>query len=161
MATKTVADYSTIGPMGHHSPPRWWHSHGNKLRLTDGIARQWQTIESSAAKLIVTRYKSVWRLQWQISHAGAKSQGEATVSTIGLKLMFGLQVSRKDLATSMPCHWMVEDYGAEFGSQRLFIRWGRYLNLPHPGTRHDGDPNLSLYVTEEIQEAIWALINEK
>lgn len=161
MATKTLADYSTIGPMGHHSPPKWWHSQGNKLSPTDHIAWQWQTIESKAAKLVVSRQGEEWLLEWSIDHLGGKVKGSIIVSTTCLKLMFGLQLPLDELTDMHLSRWMAKDYEAEVGLQGQFIRWGRYLNLPHPGTRHSGDPNLSLYVTEEIQEAIHFLIHEK
>ena len=161
MATKSSTDYSTIGPMGDHSPPKWWHHHGTKLSPTEHIAWQWQTIESKAAKLVVSRQGKEWILEWGIEHLGGKVKGSIIVSTTSLKLMFGLRLPLDELTDMQASRWMLEDYGAECGFQREFIRWGRYLNLPHPGTRQDGDPNLSLYVTEEIQEAIWFLINEK
>lgn len=44
-------------------------------------------------------------------------------------------------------------YGGEAAFQGQFIRWKEFLNIPGPGTGHDGDPNISLQLSGEIVEA--------
>ncbi len=54
--------------------------------------------------------------------------------------------------------WLVGRYGGNSAVQSKFIRWGNFLNIPCPGTGHDGDPNVSIYVTDEIREAVRKLL---
>lgn len=62
------------------------------------------------------------------------------------------------LPMQLPGDFLLEKYGGDVACQFLFIRWQDYLNIPGPGTGHDGDPNISIKLTDEIKEAIRALL---
>lgn len=49
-------------------------------------------------------------------------------------------------------------YGAHAGKQGTYIRQGRYLNIPCPGTGGDGDPNVSICISDEIASAVKELL---
>jgi len=58
--------------------------------------------------------------------------------------------------------WLLDQYGGDLAIQGRFIHWTSqhttFLNIPCPGTGHDGDPNISLEVTPEIKDAIRQLV---
>lgn len=42
--------------------------------------------------------------------------------------------------------------------QGAFIRYGNFLNIPSPGTGHDGDPNISILIDGPIRRAVRQLL---
>ena len=42
----------------------------------------------------------------------------------------------------------------------VFVRARQYLNIPKRGDGENGDPNLSIVVTDEIQEVITRLLSD-
>ena len=93
-----------------------------------------------------------WIVDWEVVESVAydeKSSGRRHFSDIELRRAFGL-VSISDGFEG----WLFNKYGAEYGEQGKYIRWRRYLNIPGPGTGHDGDPNVSIEIDETIREAV-------
>lgn len=41
-----------------------------------------------------------------------------------------------------------------FASQKFFFRVGRFLNIPGPGIGHDGDPNISIELSDHLVEPV-------
>ena len=74
-----------------------------------------------------------------------------------LRVMFGLD---NDFVTPGHSQWLIKEYEADVAEQTLFIRKGNYLNIPCPGTAHDGDPNVSIELDDEIKEKVKELISE-
>lgn len=53
---------------------------------------------------------------------------------------------------------LIRRFGGNAVHDGKFIRWNRFLNIPGPGTGDDRNPNISIYITEEIEKAVVELI---
>lgn len=137
--------------------PEWWHHHGMKMRLAERhVQVGLMILKGSAAELKVAkaRDREGWYVTWKVTHGqGHFSGGQFWMDDMQLGFAFGLA----DVVGSGST-WLVERFGATAAVQGSFIRWGRFLNIPCPGTGHDGDPNISIELDAEITETVRALI---
>ncbi|MEK7080275.1 MAG: hypothetical protein AAB777_01990, partial [Patescibacteria group bacterium] len=140
--------------------PEWWHHHGIKIRVTYKDAKA-ITMEGSAARLIIwlanPGTKCPWSVEWRVIHSQTEQvNGVVRFSVEELLTAFGTSV------IIQPSHsqWMVDVYGAECAFQGKYIRTGDFLNIPCPGTGHDGDPNISIELDDEIRDAVGQLIGK-
>jgi hypothetical protein len=131
--------------------PVWWNHHGTKMRLkAQGILNDFAIIQSSAAELIIKREKTYWRLEWRIGHGvEGMASGCAIFSNDDLLQAFGLLPIMGEYG-----EWLVARYGGTTASQFKYIRYQNWLNIPCPGTGHDGDPNVSIELNQEIKDAV-------
>ena len=97
---------------------------------------------------------------WTVRHAGGlvdpHTGGLAELSSINLRKAFRLDDTMDDKLSL----WLIERYGGTVAAQGEFIRWGKYLNIPGPGTGHDGDANISIFVSDEIRDAVAQLLQK-
>ncbi len=138
--------------------PTWWHHHGMKMKLAECIKDNVK-IEGSAAwlNIIKAKYNEGWLVSWRINHGAHVSEagGTAWFSDDDLKRAFGL---KDDIPESGK--WLIDRYGGTTADQGVFIRYKeKWLNIPCPGTGHDGDPNVSILLTKEIEQAVRTLLN--
>jgi len=49
---------------------------------------------------------------------------------------------------------LIRRYGADSAERGKYIRRGSSLNIPCPGTGDDGDPNVSIFLSDEIRDAV-------
>lgn len=149
--------------------PDWWHGHGIKVRVhTLDVTARTLVLSSSAAKLTITPHKENpvssgwdWDVVWEVVHIqpDCKAGGLAAFSNQELAAAFYLSDDPGIGATYS--QWLLDRYGGDLAVQGHFIRWEGYtsfLNIPGPGTGHDGDTNLSLGVTPKIKEAVRQLL---
>lgn len=146
-----------LEPGGH---PQWWHHHGSKIKIDEGSYRGMIILRGSAAQLTITgnpleeNGKRQYDLRWIIRQGGSSSmEGRINISETTLKAAFGF-----DDSSDVTGRWLIDRYGATSAEQGAYIRFGEYLNIPGPGSGHDGDPNISLEVTEPIQAAVKDLL---
>ena len=85
---------------------------------------------------------------------GAK--GRAWFSEEDLKSAFGFSDKSGEYG-----YWLIERYGADVASQGKYIRWRDHLNIPCPGIGNDGDPNVSIYLDDDIKNAVRELLSEE
>lgn len=138
-------------------PPQWWHPRGRemtvavlqpldarKLRLA-GSAQHWTWLEIGPGHLAGTR-----RVSWRVRHTTEDhAAGVVEVLESDLRRAFGLDGSWNSDADPL-----IFIYRADLAAPGKYIRLGPYLNIPCPGTGRNGDPNISILVTPEIQEAV-------
>lgn len=79
--------------------------------------------------------------------------GQVEMDSCQLAAAFGLSDESGDFGD-----WLIERYRADSAEQRLWIRYGNQLNIPGPGTGHDGDPNISIELDGDIKKAVVAII---
>lgn len=142
--------------------PVWYHHHGRKMMLQENESdRDKVVIKGSAAELNITHLEELdyrgrerWNVEWMVGQSPEeKVQGSRVFSERELLSAFGFE------NTTDPCSvWMIQRYGGSTASQGKFIRFDNYLNIPHPGTGHDGDPNVSIELDDEIKEAVKKLL---
>ncbi|MCX6720615.1 MAG: hypothetical protein NTW11_02320 [Candidatus Staskawiczbacteria bacterium] len=136
--------------------PIWWHKHGSKMRLKvfSHSANIFLVIQGSAAELKVGKLDNRWIVAWKITQSPTEnSSGRIIMNDHSLAQAFGLD----DDGLFSSC-WLIERYGGTVAHQGQFIRWDKFLNIPCPGTGHDGDLNVSIYLDEKIKEAVGKLL---
>lgn len=143
--------------------PWWFHHHGLKMRLHSlDLTKQHILIKGSAAEVTIqigTPYEGVrrWNVTWQVRHAiDCFASGMTTWTDDEFAAAFG--VNQVAVTQLLGHQWLLELYGADDAAQRSFIRWKNNLNIPCPGTGHDGDPNVSVYLDEEMKSAARQLL---
>jgi hypothetical protein len=141
--------------------PTWWHHHGTKmnLKLLDS-RKEILVIAGSAAEITIRKATSVkrgWFIDWKViqsipSETG--TSGRVWFSDDDLRCAFWLSVCSGKFGD-----WLIERYGADSAEQGKYIRRGIFLNIPCPGTGHDGDPNVSIMLDGKIKIAVYNLLN--
>ena len=142
--------------------PSWWHHHGDKMHLT-GLSDDGQSfvLEGSAARLEVayTELSETCKgffVRWEVRLSrDEKVNGTVFFTPETLRAAFCLSDIH---SMSEHCPWLIREYGATVAYQARFIRWKQYLNIPHPGTGHDGDPNISIEIDARMQDAVLKLL---
>jgi hypothetical protein len=119
-------------------------------------------ISGSAAKVTIRKVSSVyqdtkgWFVDWEIVQCQPYEEGVRGRSQFNdedIVVAFGLSEGSGRFGD-----WLIERFGADSAEQGKYIRWENFLNIPCPGTGHDGDPNISIYLDEEIQDAVRQLL---
>ena len=143
--------------------PIWCHHHGSKM-CVEQFDRQNQVlvISGSAAKVIIRKASSVypgakgWFVDWEVVQCKLYEEGvhgRSRFNDEDIKAAFGLSESSGKFG-----EWLIKQFGADSAEQGKYIRWKNFLNIPCPGTGHDGDPNVSIHLDEEIQNAVRQLL---
>jgi len=126
--------------------PNWHNGHAWKMRVTSWSSNR-LVISSSAAWVIITAEPTTsgeeFSVEWSIIHY------VDTDTTVGRR-----RYTRDDLE-------MAFELGLSGAAVRqgLFYRDGRHLNIPCRGTGDDGDPNVSILVTDEMKIAVRRLLS--
>ena len=145
--------------------PIWCHHHGSKMQV-EQLDRENRVlvISGSAAKVTIRKASSVypdaegWFVDWEVVQYKPYEEGVRGRSWFDdddLTAAFGL--SEK---SGVFGDWLIERFGADCASQGKYIRWRSFLNIPCPGTGHDGDPNVSIHLDEEIRNAVRQLLEQ-
>ncbi len=100
------------------------------------------------------RFKVAWRITFAVG--GEWMQGDVHFSEDELKQAFNLLPPNSAVGDLVV---MKEKFDADRAVPGHFIRKGKFLNVPMPGTGMDGDPNISILITDEIQKAVRNLIS--
>lgn len=140
--------------------PMWWHSHGDKFRLDNdqtSFADKKVVLTASAASLTI-QYNGPdhWLISWTIVTYG-KTYGQTTMTNRELLSAFSNTGKTADESS----HWLISQYGGDYAAQGKCIRWKHFLNIPCPGTGHDGDPNVSILLDENMTQAVIRLLAGK
>lgn len=144
------------------SCPTWSHVHGFKMRIKQlDIENKILVIAASAARVVFTMTPGLfsgvdgWLVEWEIVQSTLYNlgvKGRTKFTNEDLKAAFGL-FDHDDVSS-----WLIKQYRVQAANQGRFIRFEEFLNIPGPGTGHDGDPNISIFVDEEMQNAIRLLV---
>lgn len=147
------------------SLPDWWHAHGRKMQPREvDLEKRRLRLAGSVATLCIDfvpeGFEAVpWHIIWKVKHAdGRAAEGEARWSDEYLSAAFG--ITRRLLLLSIEQQRFLERYSADVGVEGIFIRRGWYLNIPQPGTRHDGGNAISIEIDEAIQKAILSVLRK-
>lgn len=131
--------------------PSWFHRHGYKLAIESFDPEKLAlTLASTATQLIVTPHgRGQFLVRWRITNSKSeRAEGVIVFTTDRLKAAFMVPVT-------LPSEYQqfLANYDATHGVPGYFVRRGRFLNIPCPGTARDGDPNLSVFVSDDMIEA--------
>ncbi len=142
-------------PVFQNGHPVWWNLHGYKLRLVPGVSAK-IILKATAAELYLYRTPSYdnYKVSWKIFYSRNElAQGVVIMHEDVVASAFGL--CDKVFSASQ---WLIDRYGGTAAAQGEFMRYGDFLNIPCPGTGHDGDPNISVFVSDDIREAVRVFI---
>lgn len=136
--------------------PSWWHSHGDKMSVRSFAPKIHLVIAGSAATLTIKRAPpevgdGMWHVSWRVVQFAPEP---FTEEVWGRRIFTGEELL---LAFGRPNSDGPSSLHEE--RQGKFIRLGNFLNIPCPGTGHDGDPNVSVYLTDEIRAAVSGLLS--
>lgn len=133
--------------------PSWYHYNGVKISQI-GI----NSANSPTRKVLILGSKTVgikihrdpqggYLIKYEIHHPSdtPTTWGKISMSEIEIQKAFGL---------SGKCNG--EDEQQIPGK---YIKHGRYLNIPGPGTGKDGDPNISIYLDEALVSNVRAFLD--
>lgn len=140
-------------------PPSWFHHHGLELSLGGKPIIQVThenevVVDSNVAHLQIrpSITKGVYQVIWHIAFSSNESvQGQICLTHSELKEAF-------DLSSTNEKSVFAELLNADVGVQGHYIREGKWLNMPAPGNGFDGDPNISVFVTDDLQDAVRKLV---
>ncbi len=142
--------------------PIWWHHHGMKIRKVginhaNSPKNKTLLLESNAVKIKISPGSSpeTWIVEYEITHSPSTwSKGQVWMASDHLKEAFWF-------TNTCNAHGqgMIDQFGGDTAHQGKYIRYASYLNIPGPGTGHDGDPNVSVKVDDDIQDGIQWLMN--
>lgn len=142
--------------------PAWYHHHGEKMKVSEfDKEKRRLVIAGSAAKVTISAAtKSVrwWAIDWevvQLSPTGEIVTGRRVFTSKELAVAFDVERAK----TTRHSMWLLDQYGAECAEQGKYIRWKTWLNIPCPGTSHDGDPNVSIGLKPDITAAVRELLS--
>jgi len=137
--------------------PRWWHHHGGKLRIVTAYESRIVLLASAAEVNIAKATDRVdaerWSVDWHIVHnyhSGEDDRGRRLFTRDKLALAFG--ITKANGCESL------QDHAADREVYGFFIGLGCFLNIPGPGTGHDGDPNVSILIDDELRQAVRKLL---
>lgn len=144
--------------------PRWWHLHGNKMRVSEkeeDRTNKRLVIKGSAAQVVITRREDVkdrkeWLVDYQVTHYVNTDFAQARVSMGERELAAAFGINETD-SGEYPAD-ILERFGGDSASQGTYIRYRKYLNIPGPGTGHDGDPNVSIEIDDEMKLGVSKLL---
>ena len=140
--------------------PVWWHHHGTKMKFQemDSIEGSWVVIRGSAAEVRIMKItKDNFVAKYRIDHGPLiEIQGLVGMRRSELTAAFlgAIQVDEYDKLSQ----WLLDRFGGTVARQRGFIRWNSFLNIPGPGTGHDGDANVSIKIDNAIEKAVVGLL---
>lgn len=146
--------------------PTWWHTGGAKMKVTAGDERHYLTISNKRAYLTISKASltdpkdnSGWNLRWEIEHRSknadkpyGKIAGKVYFSDEQLTGAFELADDHGDTTNEINKRFLVSS-----GVKGKYVRVLNCLNIPCPGSSLNGDPNISVYCTEEIKAALRTL----
>ena len=140
--------------MGH---PIWWHHHGSKMKLQLAESGASNVVIKGGADLTITRNLNPdqFSVRWKVVqfHQLEEVEGTRIFTRDDLLSAFALSTESGNFG-----NWLIDTYGADVAQQCLYIRWNDHLNIPCPGTGHDGDPNISIRLDPEMKAAVRRLV---
>ena len=153
-------------PNIHLYHPDWCHHHGAKMVVVSlDPLNEILVIAGSAAKVTIQKASCVfpgkqgWFVDWEVVQCRPLEEGargRVLFSDADLAAAFGLSDRSGKFGG-----WLIARYGADVAEQGKYIRWQQFLNIPCPGTGHDGDPNVSIHIDGKIRDAVCQLLRNK
>lgn len=140
--------------------PDWYHHHGTKVGVDEkSVSATSVAFCSNAARLEIRLAGEKWMVEWEIKFEAPNAGvwGRVYMADETLCGAFGIPRAKEDRG-ARHSSWLASRYRADSAVQGAYIRKGNYLNIPGPGTGHDGDPNISILLDDQIRNAVRRLI---
>ena len=129
-----------------HGGPYWWNPIGALVYKPDreepNILKF--TTRSSHLQIWQSETRDTWVVRWIINSRKGRIKGTRYFTSNEFRSAFRLF---RDLKVEKTDPKFAQIFDGEFGLPDLYIRSGRRLNIPGPGTGLPGDTNFSLKLT--------------
>lgn len=141
--------------------PAWFNEHGTKIKYIGfndaNSPAKTALLQSSTVKIEI--YRDTPGIGYTVFYKITQSPDTFNIGQIWmlpehLEAAFGIS----NTCGSHGGQWLADEYGADVAYQGKYIRFGKFLNIPGPGTGMHGDANVSILVDEKMQEAIKEII---
>ncbi len=129
--------------------PSWFHPGGTVIKVHPSDDTFVVTLRSKTVHVVIFRRKTEYEPKWQINSHIAFSEDERAK----VKVFFSTDHIIRAFALDVNGTKDIIDRQKQFDIG-YFVRQGRFLNIPCPGTGQDRDPNLSIEITNDIQGVI-------
>jgi hypothetical protein len=145
--------------------PCWFHLRGSQFFVVGHdhlgpLKERKLTLKARCAQIEIwrdRRHPKWWNLKYEIKHFSGYTKGFISGMTAhDLIKAFGLSDECDD---DELCQKIIANYGGDVARQGMYIRCGKYLCIPGPGTGGDGEPIVSVYVDEDVQHAMAELLS--
>ena len=137
-------------------PPKWWSGKGDKMEVGSLILSTSSLLirngEVAELRIEHSADSTHWKVSWKILHGTGEVTGWTRMSTGELEVAFRVTENVPAGMNDFPGHM------SHASIQGGFIRFGNYLNIPHPATGSQGDPNISVFISDEIRGAVEKLL---
>ncbi len=134
--------------------PRWFHPHGNKLSVSkDETTDKTLVLKSKAVKVKIGKSDTQdgYILTYTIVHSRETAvSARIWMSAADIETAFSIS----DTCDELWGQNVLDRFGGDVAYQGKYIRYGRFLNIPCPGSGTSGDPNISIYTDDDIKAAI-------
>lgn len=150
--TATATPALCASPFAPRGAPSWWSPDGERL----GLLRKEHPNYVPGSLLTIGKESPVARV-WIMPRAGAKP------FTLHWHLLHGGRLGGTQGKFQATHEWLLDAFGSDtlyMSRTGMFVREGRYLNLPEGRRADDGtDPTVSVYVTDDMIAAVRALVS--
>ena len=141
--------------------PPWQVHKGHTLKVVCSNSRSLR-LAGTTTSLTITAAGSdrpeCWAVSWKIKHDCGEVEGLVYMNDEELRRAFGLANGLGTFGQALAERTSTPVDAAEQGK---FVRVGAFLNIPHPGTGLQGDPNISIEVDGYMRLAILELLKHK
>lgn len=140
--------------------PDWHHPKSRQMQL-EKADDSCVVIMAPAARLEIIEMLDAetihkWIVRWEIFFREERgTRGEIVMTASQLCAAFALN-ERSEGSD----HWLANSYQEIASLEGMYFRYDRWLNIPGPGTGKDGDPNISVCLTDDMKKSITDMVLE-
>ncbi len=141
--------------------PLWWNPKGRKMtRDPHSMTVSVDVKNGKSAGLQIKRsggfqQRRKFRVSWVVKHANGETEGHIEMGELDLRRAFGLDDTLTPSGLAFAKQHDLKATSAEPGA---YFRLERMLSLPNPGRCMEGDPNVCVFLTDDIKMAVETFI---
>lgn len=141
--------------------PRWQVYKGHTLKLVSSNSKSVR-LAGTTTSLTITAAGSDrpdhWAVSWKIKHDCGEVEGFVYMNDEELQRAFDMINGLGTFGQALAERTSTRVDAAEQGK---FVRVGSFLNIPHPGTGLQGDPNISIEIDDDMRLAVLRLVRRQ
>lgn len=133
--------------------PLWYIGKGMKFSGKYSPKEKSLVLEASAATATISRAENNrgYLVDYVIRHSKeASSSGIVWMSDKDIRSAFGFSDDYDEIFGQE----LIDRFGGDAARQGCYIRYKKFLNIPCPGTGHNGDPNVSIFLSDDLKREV-------
>jgi hypothetical protein len=124
--------------------PDWFNQRGTQTKLKyTGVMKDIVVLQGEAMEIVVIRQQPCgWSIRWRVKNKISVGYvgGEVFLSEEDMKAAWGVREPREQINGNK----------GVFGKDGVYARQDKFLSFPAMGGGKDGNPNASVYLTDDI-----------